>query len=257
MFIISHPKATRSLTLAQMEQVHALLAQESGITLGQQIERAGRALAETAQRLLKGMIAGKTVIVLVGAGNNGAGGLVAARHLHEQGAIVRLVLSVKPTALHPMTAQQYLKVQKLGLFAWGLSLSKEEMAEVEPIAWMQADLIVDALLGTGIKGDPHGDTAELIRLVNTTRCPILSFDVPSGLSGDEGYILSPCIEASATMTIALPRIGLLEGWPVVRDVWVADMGISPKLYEQIGLKVKDIFDGQSVVCLGRARKLKP
>jgi NAD(P)H-hydrate epimerase len=156
-----------------------------------------------------------------------------------------------------MAAQQYAKAQELGLLAWGLSLSKEEMAEVEPIAWMEADLIVDALLGTGIKGEPHGETAELIRLINVTRCPILSFDVPSGLSGDEGYILSPCIQASATMSIALPRLGLLEGWPVVRDVWVADMGIPPKLYEQMGLKVKDIFDGQSVVCLGRARKLKP
>lgn len=257
MFVISEPKRTRSLTMAQMEQLHRLWTQESGVTLGEQIERAGGVLAETVPRLLNGTLTGKTIIVLVGAGNKGAGGLVAARHLLKKGAVVQLVLSVKATKLHPIAAEQYAKLQEKGLFAWGLSLSKKEMADIEPIAWMQADLIIDALLGTGIKDDPYGDSAELIRLVNATRRPILSFDLPSGLSGDEGYILSPCIQATATMTFTLPRLGLLEGWPVVRELWVANLGIPPMIYNQMGLQVENIFNGQSVVCLGPARTLKP
>ena len=155
-----------------------------------------------------------------------------------------------------MAAYQYQALQQLGLTAWGLSLSEPEMVNLEPISWTAADLIVDALLGAGIKEDPHSDTADLIRIVNATRCPILSFDVPSGLSSDEGLILSPCIQASATMTMAYPKRVQAEGWPVVRDLWVADMGIPRALYTRLGLQIVDIFDGERVACLGRARKLK-
>ena len=247
---------TKSLTAQQMGEIHGLLAEEYGITSLEQIERAGHRLAETAQRLLKGSVAGQTIIVVAGPGNNGAVGLAAARFLHQEGATVRLVLSVKPVALHEMAAHQYTVLQELGLFAWGLSLSEQEMADLEPIVWTKAALIIDALLSSGIQSEPHGDMADLIRIVNAVRRPILSFDVPSGLSSDEGFILSPCIQASATMTLALPKRAQIEGWPVVRDLWVADIGVPHSLYKRLRLEVKDIFNGETVVCLGRARKLK-
>lgn len=239
-----------------MGNLYRLLTEEYGITLLDQVEMAGQRLAETAHALLNGTVSGKTIIVLAGAGNNGAVGLAAARFLHEAGATVRIVLSVKPAALHTMAAQQYTLLQALGLRAWGLSLSEEEMANLEPIVWTQAALIIDALLSGGIQSDPKGETADLIRLANTTRRPILSFDVPSGLSSDEGLILSPSIRASATMTLARPKIGLVEGWPIVRDLWIADIGVPPTLYQRLGLDAHDLFNGQTVVCLGRARKLK-
>lgn len=247
---------TKSLTLQQMDHLYHILADAYGITLLQQIEIAGSRLAETAKILLKNQLTHKEIIVLAGVGKNGAVGLAAANALHQQGATIRLVLSRPPATLHEMAAHQYQALQQLGLTAWGLSLSEEEMANVQPITWTAADLIIDALLGPGIQEDPRGDTADLIRIVNTTRCPILSFDVPSGLSRDEGLIYSPCIQASATMTMAYPKRVQAEGWPVVRDLWVADMGVTRALYSRLGLQVVDVFDGERVASLGRARKLK-
>jgi len=247
---------TKSITLQQMDHLYHVLAEAYGITLLQQIQIAGSRLAETANQLLKNRITDKTIIVLAGVGKNGAVGLAAANALHQQGANIRLVLSSSPAALHEMAAHQYQALQQLGLTAWGLSLSEEEMENLQPITWTAADLIIDALLAAGIKEDPRGDTADLIRIVNTTRCPILSFDVPSGLSSDEGLIYSPCIQASATMTMAYPKRVQAEGWPVVRDLWVADMGIPRALYTRLGLQVVEIFNGEQVACLGRARKLK-
>ena len=247
---------TKSLTLQQMDHLYHILSEEYGETLLQRIEMAGSLLSKTAKKLLKNRLASKTIIVLAGKGKNGAVGLAAARSFHEQGAIVRLVLSCSPAALHEMAAYQYQALQEVGLTAWGLSLSKEDMENLQPMTWTDADLIVDALLGAGITEDPRGDTADLIRIVNTIRCPILSFDVPSGLSSDEGLILSPCIQASATFTLAYPKRAQVEGWPVVRDLWVADIGIPRLVYNRLGLQIIDVFNGERLACLGRARKFK-
>lgn len=247
---------TKSLSLQQMDHLYHVLTEEYGITLLQQIKIAGSRLAETANNFLKNQLTNKTIIVLAGVGKNGAVGLAAANALHQQGATIRLVLTRPPAALHDMAAHQYQALQQLGITAWGLSLSEEEMQNLEPISWSAADLIIDALLGPGIKEDPRGDTADLIRIVNTTRCPILSFDVPSGLSSDQGLIYSPCIQANATMTMAYPKRVQAEGWPVVRDLWVADMDVPRALYSRLGLQIVDVFNGEQVACLGRARKLK-
>ncbi len=247
---------TKSLTLQQMDHLYSALTEKYGLTLLQQIEIAGSRLAETANNLLKHDVTDKVIIVLAGVGKNGAVGLATANALHQQGANIRLVLPCSATQLHEMAAHQYHISQQFGLVAWGLSLSDEEMADSSPIAWTKADLIIDALLSAQIKEDPRGDTADLIRIVNATRCPILSFDVPSGLSSDEGLILSPCIQASATMTMAYPKRAQAEGWPVVRDLWVADMGVPRTIYTDLGLQIIEIFNGEQIACLGRARKLK-
>lgn len=249
---------TPTLTNQQMTELERLLTDAYGITLIEKIERAGRALAESGRRLLGETLDGRVIIVLAGAGNNGAVGLAAARLLHEGGATVRTILSAKPTALHEMAAHQYALLRERGLYAWGLSMSETEMADQEPIPWTAADLVIDALLGTGLEGEPRGDAQELIRLVNSSRRPILSFDMPSGLSGDEGYILSPCIDATATLAMSLPRVALVEGWPVAGEIWVADMGVPTALFEQLGLEVApELYGGEPVACLGPARALKP
>jgi NAD(P)H-hydrate epimerase len=250
---VTRPPAITQQQRDELDQRHTVGA---GLTLLRKIDDAGRAVAVVAKMLLAGSVDGKQIIVLAGPGNNGAGGLAAARYLHDESARVHVVLAVKPGALHEMASHQYSLLQGLGLEAWGLSLSQEEMAGQEPIPWTAVDLIIDALLGPGIESEPHGDAAELIRLINAARRPILSYDVPSGLRGDEGAILSPCVDATATVTLGLPLQSHLEGWPVVGELWLADAGIPHDLYAQMGIDADQVFAGRAALSLGPARKLK-
>ena len=139
--------------------------------------------------------------------------------------------------------------------AWGLSLTQAEIDAQEPIHWLSVALFVDALLGAEITQDPHGEVDDLIRMVNATRRPILSYDVPSGVSTDEGYILSPCITATQTLSVGLPLRSVLEAAPVAGDVWLADVGIPLAVWDALGVTPFD-FAGESLVNLGGARKLR-
>ncbi|MDQ4076240.1 MAG: NAD(P)H-hydrate epimerase [Chloroflexota bacterium] len=244
------------LTEQQAAELDRLLTEEQGVSLLEKIERAGRALAETATELLAGSVEGKTIIVVAGVGNSGAAGMAAARQLHEAGATIRMVLAAKPIKLQAMAAHQLAILEDMGIEPWGLSLSEEAMAEMEPVRWTSADLIIDAILGRGLEGNPRGDAADLIRLINASRRPILAFDMPSGLSGDEGSIFSPCTDAVATLALTLPRRGLIEGWPVVGELWIADIGVEPALFQCLGLDVDDPYEGRPVRSLGPARQLK-
>ncbi|MGH2545227.1 MAG: NAD(P)H-hydrate epimerase [Ardenticatenaceae bacterium] len=244
------------VTDQEAEEIDRLLTTEQGLSLLDKVEVAGRALAETVRQMLAGSERGKYIIVLAGVGDNGAAGMAAVRRLHEAGAEVRLVLSARPDHLHEMAAHQYAILQKMGIEGWGLSLDQETMAQQEPIAWTSADLIVDAIFGSGLEGEPRGEAAELIRLANASRLPILAFDLPSGLCGDEGTIQSPCTDATATLTLTLPRRAHAEGWPVVGELWIADTGATSDLYERLGFHVGDLYRGRAVISLGSARKLK-
>ena len=115
-------------------------------------------------------------------------------------------------------------------------------ATLEP-ALPAADLIVDALLGFGLAGPPAGATAALIRAANAHPAPVLAVDLPSGLLATEGTPLDPCIQATATLTLALPKTGLLapSARPVVGEIAVADIGVPPALYGRFGLAVGPLF----------------
>ncbi len=239
----------------QAAELQRLRSEVQGVTLLDKIDEAGHALAAMVAQLLGGSVVDKIIVVLAGVGNNGAAGMAAVRHLHEAGATVQLVLAAKAVALHEMAAHQLAILREMGIEPWGLSLSAAAMDEMEPIHWTSADLIVDAIFGSGLRGDPREDAADLIGLANASRRPILALDLPSGLHGDEGTIYSPCIDATATLALALPRQAMLEGWPVVGELWVATLDIAPALYERLGLPAPVPSDSP-LRHLGPARKVK-
>ena len=86
-----------------------------------------------------------------------------------------------------------------------------------PLAWAEegwelppCDLLIDAVIGYGLRGDPRGKARELILLANSSQAPILSLDTPSGVDTAEGRVIAPHMRAAATLTLALPKIGLLQ-----------------------------------------------
>lgn len=227
-----------ALSTRQMKEVDRLMVKEFGIGLIQMMENAGRSLAALARRLGGGTVLGKSIIVLCGTGNNGGGGMVAARHLHNWGAQVQVVLTGDTTRLKKVPARQWKIVEKLGL--------NRILPDLEP-----ADLILDALLGYGAQGDPRPLLADWIERANASAVPILSLDSPSGLDTTTGKPGQPCIRAEATMTLALPKTGLLvpQARPFVGELYLADIGVPPILYAapSLGIEVDSLFAEDSIL----------
>jgi NAD(P)H-hydrate epimerase len=228
------------LTTKQMIEVDRLMIEEWQISLIQMMENAGRNLAELAKRRLRDTVTGKHVLVLSGAGNNGGGGMVAARHLHNWGAQVDVVLIGAADRLKEIPDHQWKILQKMGL--------PESNPDFE-----KADLIVDAIIGYGMTGNPRPPVADWIARANASGKPILSLDAPSGLDTTTGIPSSTCIRADATLTLALPKTGLLtpEARPFVGNLFLADISVPPELYAapSLGFQVASPFRFDTIVQL--------
>jgi NAD(P)H-hydrate epimerase len=228
------------LTTDQMIEVDRLMIEEWGITLLQMMENAGRNFAELARRQLGRAAQGKRIVVLCGTGNNGGGGMAATRHLHNWGAHVEAILIGDKNRLKDIPAHQWRILQKIGIARTDIDLSS-------------TNLILDAMLGYGAKGDPRPPIADWIQLADESGFPILSLGSPSGLDTTTGVPGSPCIHASATLTLALPKTGLFAATakPLVGDLYLADIGVPPELYAapSLGLQVVSPFVEETIVKL--------
>jgi NAD(P)H-hydrate epimerase len=219
------------LTATQMAEVDRLMIEEYHILLIQMMENAGRSLAELTQRLLGGQVEGRSVSVLCGAGNNAGGGMVAARHLQNWGVDVNVKLASKPERLKEIASRQW---QILS----GMSLPSNTDHGLE-----DADLIIDALIGYSLRGSPRQLVAGWIDKANAVDRPILALDAPSGLDVTSGIPGKPCIQAAATLTLAMPKTGLMtpQAKTYVGDLYLADIGVPPQLYLKLGIEVPHLF----------------
>jgi len=227
------------LTTGQMMEVDRLMIEEWGITLIQMMENAGRNLAELSKRLLQGLD-GRRIVVLCSTGNNGGGGMVAARHLHNWGADVKALLAGDGIRLREIPAHQWNILKQMDVVASDIDLNT-------------ADLILDAMLGYGLQGDPREPIAGWIKHANESGSRVLALDAPSGLDATTGRPASPCIRAQATMTLALPKTGLLapEAKPFVGELYLADISVPTELYgsPSLGLTVDSPFHSDTIIKL--------
>ena len=169
--------------LSQMAQMLPILQSEKN-------EQSGLALAQLAQRLLEDDLINRPIVVLTGRGNKGAAGLIAARQLLAAGAWVQILLTHPPAEQYAATLAPLLRIQELEApLAWA-----EEGWELPP-----TDLVIDALVGGGLRGEPQGKVRELIQLANSSVAPVLSLHMPSGVELATGRIATPHIVAAATL----------------------------------------------------------
>jgi NAD(P)H-hydrate epimerase len=234
---LSNESNIPAITTSQMVEVDRLMTEVYGIGLVQMMENAGRSLAELTRRLLGGDISGRKIAVLCGSGNNGGGGMVAARHLHNWGGEVAVKAVYNPEKLKNIPAHQWEILRKIGV----RELTRERLDQFE--------IILDAIIGYGLSGDPHGLAAQWIELANRSKIPILSLDAPSGLNTTSGVPGDPCISAAATMTLALPKTGLLESAakPVIGALYLADISVPPELYQRMGISVSSVFSQDPII----------
>jgi NAD(P)H-hydrate epimerase len=114
----------------------------------------------------------------------------------------------------------------------------------------RADLVIDAILGYSLQGDPRGRAAELIGWCLAQSAPVCSLDTPSGLDVTTGEPRRPCVRATATLTIALPKAGLARASDNVGVLFVGDISVPPALYERLGLGMPhDLFADGPIVRL--------
>lgn len=214
------------LDAAQMARVDQHTTAHYGVGLLQMMENAGRGLARLArQRFLQGDAHGATVHVLAGTGGNGGGVLAAARRLHGWGARVQVWVP-QPQRLGIVTAQQWASLSHLGIV-------RGDAAAVG----RGADLVLDGLLGYSLRGNPSRPLAGLMETVASGTAPVLAMDLPSGLHPDTGALSQPTLAATATLTLAAPKRGLLaaaaRAW--VGELYLADIGVPPVVYTDLGL----------------------
>lgn len=211
-----------AVTAAQMKELDRIATEGTGPNLFQMMEHAGRNLTLLALEVLGDRWSTARVTVLAGGGGNGGGAICAARHLANRGINVRLCL-IDPDRLEAVPAFQ----RKVFLATRGREVAPAGLGE-EPV-----DLILDGLIGYGLRAVPREPVADLIRWANGRGAPILALDVPSGVDATTGRTPGTFIKPRWTMTLALPKTGLLP--ERTGTLFLADLGIPEGAYRRLGL----------------------
>jgi hydroxyethylthiazole kinase-like uncharacterized protein yjeF len=189
------------------------------------MERAGLAVARTAAALAGGTY-GRRAAVVCGKGNNGGDGLVAARHLARWGMGAAAVLLGDPEGLREPVASNLIRLEGTPGARWRPYGRETLTREVG-----RADVVIDAVFGTGFRGTAEGHHADAIDLVNGSMVPVVAVDVPSGVEGDTGLVRGPAVRADATVTFGAPKVGdvLMPGALHAGVLEVADIGFPSDL----------------------------
>lgn len=176
----------------------------------------------------------KKILIIAGKGNNGGDGFVVARHLFNRDMDVEVYLIVKEDDIKG-DAKLNLDILKKS----GVPFIENATARDLEIPLRNAGLIVDAIFGTGLSSSVSPPYSEVIRLINLSKKPVVSIDIPSGISSDTGEILGEAVKADLTVTFVLPKRGLLiypgaENSGVIK---ISDIGIPEKIIEDEDIKV--------------------
>lgn len=230
------------VTVEQMRRVDELVPGHFGIDILQLMENAGRSVAMQAREMVG--TRGKIITIMCGKGHNGGDGLVAARFLSAWGATVYIMLPSHPDELKSLVKDHYGTARSMHL---------NRMTGVDAMQWERAmkesHLVIDALLGYSLNGDPRGNYADLIHLANRSGKKILAVDTPSGLDSQTGKARDPCIKATQTLALALPKQGLFQedGPRHAGKVFVADIGVPHEVYDLLGMRVPHLFEKKSII----------
>ena len=198
--------AVSVVTASQMRQLDRRATEEYGIPSLLLMENAGLQTVRELERAFP-HLARSRVAVVCGKGNNGGDGLVVARHLFDRGITVEVFLLARQTEIKGDARTNLEILRRLGAPIYEVTTSQELEAIREVIE--RADVVVDAILGTGTIGPVKGLFEEAIELLNRFGKPIVALDIPSGLNSDEGVIPYPNINAVLTVTFGLPKRALI------------------------------------------------
>ena len=220
----------------QMREIDCKAINDFGIP-GQNLMEAASGFAA---RIAADLCAGGPVTVVTGAGNNGGDGWAVARHLTARYLDVKVVTGVDPGGLQGDAAIQHRLYDNCG-FPW------EEYHG--PSQLLGSALIVDALLGTGVRGEPRGKLAEIIGAINDSPATVLAVDLPSGLPSGFTPPAGVVVQADATATFGLAKAGLYTpaGRKAAGKVFIDPIGLPVSLLRETDLVLNDsVFAGKGL-----------
>ncbi len=226
--------ALPTLNSHQVKDVDALAQERFGISVDWLMEAAGWQVARFCP---------DATTVVCGVGNNAGDGLAAARHLHRWGKL-RRVCCIDLARLQGAAARELVALRRTGV------------AVASDVQLDGAEAVIDAIFGTGLTRRPEGRFAEWIEAINSSKLRVISVDVPSGLDADSGVAYAPCVQAHTTVTLGLPKPGLLagDGPQQAGEVWLADIGVPFEAYAMAGVRVPpDLFSTADRVRLDPVR----
>lgn len=211
-------------TAAEMRRLDEKTIRECGIPGVVLMENAGRGAAILTREHF-GDLAGRRVVVVCGRGNNGGDGLVMARVFHGWGAEVRVFLLGERDRVQGDARINLDIAQKMGLEV----VEVQDDSRLDQFSLSGADLVVDAILGTGLNSEVGGLYRTVIEAINRSGAPVAAVDIPSGLNADTGAIMGWAVRADLTVTFGLPKVGLLmmPAERLVGRLEVVDIGIPP------------------------------
>ena len=232
-----------AVSAAQMAEADRITIEDVRLPVEVLMESASRQIAAGARAYL-GSVAGKRIAAFVGTGNNGGDAVGALRHLANWGAVVH--------ALVVGTRERLRETTNLQIARLLVTTDESRSGRVTNVGsrwsnfekYVEADLLIDGLLGYNARGAPRDEVAVAIGAAARTSCPILAVDIPSGIDPDTGEARGVAIGATLTVTLALPKRGLLaqQARPFVGELLVADIGIPHMAFERIGIKTRGLFD---------------
>jgi NAD(P)H-hydrate epimerase len=191
------------------------------------MENAGRSCAELVKEKLAG-IAKPKVCIFCGTGNNGGDGYVIARHLLNDGFAVVVVICGQRSKIKGDARTNLDILEKLEQPIEQLGLNGDTAKQLKTFT-ADADMIVDAIFGTGLSGELNNEYRRLIEAINAVGLPVLAVDIPSGLDCDTGGPLGVAVKASWTVTFAAVKKGFTN--QKVREytgeIFIASIGVEP------------------------------
>ena len=220
----------RLVTAEEMRQADNTAINEYGIPGIVLMENAGQAVVKQVEKML-GDLSGKKAAIFCGGGNNGGDGLVIARHLFNKGCEVRLYFLTDPEVFRGDALTNYKIITNLGID--GFQLTEGNRLNVARMALWSADIAIDAIFGTGMHDNVQDTALAVINMLNESNTPVVSVDIPSGLSSLNGQALGAAVQADATVTFGYCKLGLTL--PAARDyvgeLIVADISIPVQVEE--------------------------
>jgi len=190
------------------------------------MENAGHGISDFVASKFKGRLKNKKIVAVCGTGNNGGDGFVASRHLAGYGSKITIILLGSPSDLRSEEAR----------LNWGIA---EKMDSIEIIFGKElndevkrriakADIILDSIFGTGIKGEIREPYSSAIDAINNSKAYVLAVDVPSGFDPNTAKIHEKCVKADATITFHRLKVGLAKGKKYTGPIHVEWIGIPPE-----------------------------
>ncbi len=195
-----------AMTRDQLREFDRYAIEDLGVPGIVLMENAGRQAADQAERLLRDC-GGSRAVVIAGRGNNGGDGFVIARHLLTRGFLVDVLLLADPHRVRGDAATNLALLHPLGIKVTTLPAAPAEVRHLISQGAELCDLLVDALLGTGLTGHLREPLLSAVGAINAAGRPVLAVDIPSGLDADSGRTLGAAVRATATVTFAATKTG--------------------------------------------------